>query len=122
MENSIALLLWMLVWLGFLFSGYMSYEKYFESICLEPCPIFLGFPACYFGFAGFLTMLLLLLLNRPKKQLFLVASTGSLFAFYFAVEEMMHQETGLFGHRFYISICTIGWFIYSCIAIVTYKK
>lgn len=121
MDNTkLLLLLRILVLLGLIFSGYMTYEKFFESTCLEPCPIFLGYPACYFGFAGFSAMSTLLALNKPKRYVFNVASLGTLFAFYFAFEEMIH-DNGLFGHRFYLSVCTIGWMIYACITIITYQ-
>ena len=56
--------------LGVLFSGYLSGIKFFTSTCAfnESCPIFLGLPACYFGFALFLilfiTSLMLLMARR----------------------------------------------------------
>jgi hypothetical protein len=41
---------------GSLFSGYLSFERMTSGVCAfsEPCPFFLGQPACYTGFALFL--------------------------------------------------------------------
>jgi len=43
---------------GVLFAGYLSSYKLFTKTCAfgESCPIFLGYPACYYGFAMFLTL------------------------------------------------------------------
>ena len=47
---------------GLLFSGYLSSYRFFSDTCAfnEPCPYFLGYPACYYGFAMFLIMTLVL--------------------------------------------------------------
>ena len=40
---------------GVLFSGYLSFYKLLTGNCAlnEPCPFFLGYPACWYGFAMF---------------------------------------------------------------------
>jgi hypothetical protein len=44
---------------GFAFSGYLSAKRMLSGVCAfsEPCPFFLGHPACYYGFALFATLL-----------------------------------------------------------------
>ncbi len=44
---------------GAIFSGYLSGVKLFSGSCAfsEPCPYFLGYPACWYGFAMFLVLL-----------------------------------------------------------------
>lgn len=84
---------------GVLFSGYLSGVKFFKSTCAfnEPCPYFLGLPACYFGFAMFLTMFIVSLISHIKgnkdvmaaKATTLVSLLGTLFAGYFVTREVL---------------------------------
>lgn len=43
---------------GVLFSGYLSLVHILTGACAlsEPCPLVLGYPACWYGFAMFLAM------------------------------------------------------------------
>lgn len=43
---------------GLIFSGYLSATKLFTDTCAfnEPCPYFLGYPACWYGFVMYLIM------------------------------------------------------------------
>lgn len=83
---------------GTLFAGYLSAVKLFTKGCAfdEPCPYFLGYPACYFGFGMFAALLVLALLGRSgklaerdaKRSILLVAALGTAFAGYFVVQEV----------------------------------
>jgi len=54
---------------GVLFSGYLSGTKLLSGTCAfnESCPIFLGYPACYYGFVMFATMFGLTVYAFAKK-------------------------------------------------------
>ena len=56
---------------GILFSGYLSAIKFFSATCAfnEPCPYFLGYPACYFGFGMFLIIFASAWLGQLKNIL-----------------------------------------------------
>src|SRR5579883_2796109 len=89
---------------GVLFSGYMSAVKFMTSNCVfnEPCPMFLGYPACYFGFGLFLTMFLTTLnflgrrcgVQAMRKVLRVVSLAGTLFAGSFVYQELLRYRTG----------------------------
>ena len=84
---------------GVLFSGYLSGVRLFSGICAfnEPCPYFLGYPACYFGFALFVTMFITSItasINKvrslqPVKVIFAISLLGTLFAGYFVAQELL---------------------------------
>lgn len=83
---------------GTLFAGYLSYTKAVSKSCAfaEPCPYFLGTPACYIGAALFLMLLALALLGRAgkmgareaAKSMCAVAAIGTAFAAYFVAQEV----------------------------------
>src|SRR3989304_6589461 len=54
---------------GVLFSGYLSFYKLLTGNCAlnEPCPFFLGYPACWYGFAMFCVMFLVVLVARVQN-------------------------------------------------------
>ena len=82
---------------GTLFAGYLSGVKLLTRGCAfdEPCPYFLGFPACYYGLAMFAALLVLSLLGRAgkleerkaTKGILAVAALGAVFAGRYVVEE-----------------------------------
>jgi hypothetical protein len=84
---------------GTLFAGYLSGVKFFEKTCAfnETCPYFLGFPACYFGFALFSLLLISTVaayLNKSYKNLVVkintvVSGLGVLFAVYISIQDLM---------------------------------
>ena len=57
---------------GVLFSGYLSFYKLLTGNCAlnEPCPFFLGHPACWYGFAMFVAMFLIALSARIRNRAF----------------------------------------------------
>ena len=83
---------------GLLFSGYLSFLKFFTATCAfnEACPYFLGYPACYFGFGMFFIIFSSTLLNLLKiiseeiawKIILTVSTMGILFAGYFTIPEI----------------------------------
>ena len=84
---------------GVLFSGYLSGVKLTSGICAfnEPCPYFLGYPACYFGFVMYVTMFITSIAVFLKKVrslqavkiIFTISLLGILFAGYFVAQELL---------------------------------
>lgn len=83
---------------GTLFSGYLSGTKLFTKGCAfnEPCPYFLGYPACYFGFVMFFAMLCVAIWAvakkvtdpRPAQAILIISLMGTLFAGYYTLGEV----------------------------------
>ena len=102
---------------GVLFSGYMSYVRFFTNSCVfsEPCPQFLGYPACYFGFAMFISLffvsIVAVLTKTHIKGLMtanaVIAAVGTLFSGYFALNEP-GISTCVYGAVFFIVILLVS--------------
>ncbi len=118
---------------GLVFSGYMSGVKFFTSQCAfgETCPLFLGFPACYFGFFMFLILTvsagLIVFTQIPRKILLLdIVSTsgvGILFAGYFTLKELpLLFEQGLSAYMFGLPTCALGLIFYVAIFIIALRE
>lgn len=117
---------------GLLFSGYLSAVKLFTDTCAfsESCPYFLGYPACWYGFAMYLIMFItvsLALLNKlsvitATRITLMISFLGILFAGSFFVQELLRsQVTGSLG----LSTCTYGLIFYIIIftlSLFTLKK
>lgn len=83
---------------GVLFAGYLSGAKLFTGTCAfnEPCPYFLGFPACWYGFALFLILFVVAVLafrgamaaRKAGIWLASVAGLGIVFSGSFVVQEV----------------------------------
>ena len=110
--------------LGLLFSGYLSAVKLFSNTCAfsEPCPYFLDYPACWYGFAMYLIMFIVTMfalngkLNvyTAMKTNIIISFTGIIFAGNFAVPEILKsQVTGVLG----FSTCMYGFIFYILIFI-----
>lgn len=108
---------------GLLFSGYLSGVKFFSGTCAfnEGCPIFLGYPACYFGFAMFLTMTVLVVagwfdqLSREValRSTLIVSALGILFAGYFTFKELPKLfSDGLTAYMLGLPTCALGLIFY----------
>lgn len=108
---------------GLLFSGYLSGVKFFTETCAfgEGCPYFLGYPACYFGFAMFLAITIfayLLLFSKIEKRkglksLLGVSLLGILFAGYFTLLELpLLFEKGLSAYVLGLPTCALGLIFY----------
>ena len=97
---------------GTAFSGYLSATKLFTTSCAfnEPCPYFIGYPACYFGFGLFLVLSIcsisLFIKKRSLKGTLLfctiMALLGVLFAGYFTVGELPKLGTCVMGFVFFV--------------------
>lgn len=125
---------------GTLFAGYQSFEKLFHDECFlgEPCPMFLGYPACYFGFCMFLiissihffyhhhhssnetanTFLKQTTTTTTKKKDYILlccSLLGALFACYFVLNEPTAIVSS--DHVLYLSTCAWGMFFFVGIAL-----
>lgn len=115
---------------GSLFSGYLSGVRLFTGSCAfnESCPFFLGYPACWYGFAMFASMLgvsvaALLGQVQPEpaaKAIGGISFVGSIFAGHFVLAEFvtwlasrnqsyqLALPTCVYGLVFYIAILTLS--------------
>ena len=118
---------------GLLFSGYLSFTKFFTSTCAfnEPCPYFLGYPACYFGFGMFLVIFLSSIYGYSKnttekivnKIITTVSFLGILFAGYFTIPEISKLLGGIpTGYSLGLPTCAYGLVFYIIIFIVSIKR
>jgi len=111
--------------IGFLFSGYLTFIKLFTGSCplTEGCPIFLGYPACYYGFVLFLILLILsiMLMKNEKsvKKIYYVSLIGILFALYSSVKELLYPSclNGICNYSLLLPTCVYGFFMYLIIFI-----
>jgi uncharacterized membrane protein len=113
---------------GFAFSGYLSAVKLFTATCAlrEPCPYFLGYPACWYGFGLFLTLTVLALtalagrLNVRKTAVaqLVVGLTGVVFAGYFTVPEIARLLSGGSFYALGLPTCAYGLIFYLLISVL----
>src|SRR3989339_175355 len=113
---------------GFLFSGYLSAVKFFTSACAlsEPCPYFLGYPACWYGFVMFSVLFISALLGILKISKLktvalihlLVSSLGVLFAGYFTVPEIGRLLSGEGRYFLGLPTCAYGLVFYIILLIL----
>lgn len=116
---------------GLLFAGYLSGVKFFSGSCAlgEGCPFFLGYPACYFGFAMYLLLTIFSIILvfgkdgsiaiRPIK---LVSLLGILFAGYFTLGELPRLfEQGLGAYVLGLPTCALGLIFYVAIFTIANK-
>lgn len=115
---------------GVLFSGYMSWVKMFSSVCAfgETCPLFLGLPACYFGFLMFFLLFIfsiLLFFNKWKvkslsKSLLIVSFAGVIFSGYFSIREIpLLIQNGPNAYFFGLPTCIMGYLFFIVIFITS---
>lgn len=115
---------------GVLFSGYLSAIKLFTSTCAfnEPCPYFLGYPACFFGFGMFLIIFsaatLGLLKKIAEKDMMRITGTisflGILFAGYFTIPEISKLFSGVKTiYSLGLPTCAYGLIFYIIIFILS---
>lgn len=114
---------------GMLFAGYMSMVKFLSDTCAfdKPCPYFLGFPACYYGFAMFAAIVFFLILDNWKIieeksaeiAVLVVSGVGILFSGYFTLQELPKLfARGLGAYFFGLPTCTLGLIFYITIFIL----
>lgn len=113
---------------GLLFSGYLSAVKFFTSTCAfsEPCPYFLGYPACWYGFTMFLIIFIssayTLFKNTSeetlRKILLVVSGIGIIFAGSFTIPEIGKLISGAkTGYSLGLPTCAYGLIFYLIIFI-----
>jgi hypothetical protein len=121
---------------GMLFAGYMSTVKLLSNTCAfdKPCPYFLGYPACYYGFGIFTAIVLFLILDYWKViqektaevMVLVISGLGILFAGYFTLKELPILLSRGFGAYFFgLPTCTLGLLFYLFIfglALVTFLR
>lgn len=112
---------------GVAFAGYLSAYKFFLGTCAfgETCPIFFGYPACYFGLAIFAAMFI------PNLVAFIVRSIkpwrvqlnlwlsiiGTIYAAY-----MLYVEVSTWGLKLYgmgLPTCAYGTIFFLAILVFT---
>jgi uncharacterized membrane protein len=120
---------------GTAFSGYLSAVKFFSKTCAfnEGCPYFLGYPACYFGFALFVTLLVIAgvanmqaLTSRAAKQATMaVSAAGVIFSGSFVIQEIGLWMAGTAPrYTLLLPTCAYGLVFYAAmlvIAALSYK-
>jgi hypothetical protein len=108
---------------GFVFSGYLSSVKFFTSGCAysEPCPLFLGHPACYYGFGLFSTLFLTASLGAagkishqiPRYIVRCLSLVGTLFAGRFLLQEVMRfVDSGFQAGELFLPTCAYGFLFF----------
>lgn len=118
---------------GFLFSGYLSASKLLLKRCAfgEGCPVFLGQPACYFGFGMFFIMFAASLwailnwqtLSKVRKINLWVSLLGVLFAGQFVVQEIASWiQNGNPHYTLFFPTCAYGLVFYIAILILSLLK
>ena len=121
---------------GLLFSGYLSATKLFTSTCPfnEPCPYFLGYPACWYGFFMFLIIFTSATLGLLKKIsektmakiVTVVSGIGILFAGNFTIPEIGKLISGTkTGYSLGLPTCAYGLIFYIlifCLSVWYLKK
>ncbi len=104
---------------GTVFSGYLSSVKLFSKTCAfgETCPIFLGYPACYYGFVLFLLLTIfsgiLIWGSTPARKtltlLVFVSILGVLFAGYYTIVELpVLFSVGFSAYVLGLPTCALG--------------
>lgn len=117
---------------GTLFAGYMSAVKLFTSTCAfnEPCPYFMGVPACWPGLAMFFIMLVITIFGLAKKiselavkkSLAFVSLLGIIFAGRFVVEEVaLLIKQGYSHYQLGLPTCTYGLIFYIIIFAISFS-
>lgn len=108
---------------GTLFSGFLSGTKLFSNTCAfgESCPLFMGKPACYFGFVLFLALFALanVLVFRKSGQakvslaLVAVSALGVLFSGKFVASEIIQwSHAGFEPSALGLPTCAYGLIFY----------
>lgn len=118
---------------GLLFSGYLSGVKFFTDTCAfnEGCPYFLGYPACYFGFALFLALTVIsfrVITSRMYdragfKWMEIIGIIGVLFAGYFTVQELpLLLRDGVRAYVLGLPTCALGLIFYILIVYISSRS
>lgn len=117
---------------GTLFAGYLSGVKLFTGTCAlnEPCPYFLGYPACWYGFAMFLSMFIISLTaviqksgSRSKAQaITAISAVGTIFAGSFIVGDVRVWLSSGASYALVLPSCVYGLVFYMLIFVLSLRK
>lgn len=120
--------------IGVLFAGYLTFTKFVLGYCplKEPCPYFLGYPACVYGLFLFGILLLisaLMLFNQKlnsiralDKTLFWVSLVGIVFALYSTYQELVYVcPVGKCSYSLLLPTCIYGLAMYIVIFVFSNK-
>jgi len=116
---------------GLLFSGYLSAFRLITSVCAlsEPCPYFLGYPACWYGFGMFFLLFASALVgffraSAEKSAVYvqvLISGLGILFAGYFTVPEISNLLSGTSAYSLGLPTCAYGLIFYVIIFVLAFR-
>jgi hypothetical protein len=117
--------------LGTIFSGYLSATKLLTDTCAfnEGCPYFMGYPACWYGFVLFLSLLILTLVamfgkSAPKNYIRAVSTVslvGIVFSGSFVWDEVVKLMSGQ-SYTLVLPSCVYGLIFYVAIFIFSLRK
>ena len=116
--------------MGVLFSGYIVFSRLLTRKCAfgETCPLFLGKPACWYGFAMFSVMFITALLAltrvvnavKAKRIILGISLIGIVFASQYAFPEFNLLFSGSAPHyQLGLPTCIWGFIFYILIFIVS---
>jgi hypothetical protein len=134
MTNSakyLKLLFWLTL-VGVLFSGYLTAVKLLTTTCAfgETCPLFLGYPACWYGFGLFLILFLvtsgglanLVAAKRVVWVHLIVSFVGILFAGYLTIPELGSLFAGTSTYLLGLPTCAYGLIFYILIFLLSLRQ
>ena len=115
---------------GTLFSGYIAAHQLIKKECPfnEPCPYFLGRPACEYGFAMFFAMLIAAALTQgnyigaadAKSFIQAISLLGILFAGYFVLMEVWSAlRAGMQRYGLVFPTCAYGLVFYGILFVLS---
>ncbi len=116
--------------MGVLFSGYIVFSRLLTKQCAfgETCPLFLGKPACWYGFGMFTLMFIIALLAFfriinaviAKRTILTISLVGIVFASQYAFPEFSLLFSGNAPHyQLGLPTCIWGFIFYILIFIVS---
>jgi len=133
MKDKQAMIAFIFSVIGVLFSGYLSFTKLILGSCplSEGCPVFLGYPACYFGLVLFAILLVISSrlafkegTNYKKAMTWLmyVSLFGILFAVYSTYTEYANPPClgGVCNYSLLLPTCVYGLIMYIVIFIAAW--
>lgn len=117
---------------GLAFSGYLAGVKLFTATCAfgAQCPYFMGYSACYTGFAVYAVLTVLMTMAQMKNGFtkgLLTAVTGfslfgALFSGYLTGTELpILFSNGFMAFIYSLPLCSIGFIFYAVIFILSLK-
>ncbi len=111
--------------LGLLFSGYLSFFRLATGECAlsEPCPIFMGYPACWYGFGLFALLFAAALAAKfspalapaARRATIFVSAIGVVFAGQYVVPDTRAWIEGGARYDLVLPSCAYGLIFFALI-------